>query len=161
MPRATGQGRKPKPTAQKLAAGNPGKRQINRDEPQFTQLTNAACPDWLDEIAQVAWDTVCPELCERGVLTAVDLPNLEVWCKAYSRWRLAEEDISQNGIVVDSPMGGPKKNPACTVANESIRQLNSVGGLLGLDPSSRTRIVVPNGSKRENPFLKLLKGATK
>ncbi|PHM52170.1 terminase [Xenorhabdus hominickii] len=38
-------GRRPKPTARKALAGNPGKRRLNRDEPTFTPLTSVSPPD--------------------------------------------------------------------------------------------------------------------
>lgn len=34
----SGRGRKPKPTAVKERQGNPGKRKLNKDEPQFSEF---------------------------------------------------------------------------------------------------------------------------
>jgi len=150
-----GRGRRPKPTNRKLLAGNPGKRALNLSEPTFSPLLNVACPDWLaeDELAEPLWDMLIQELCGAEVLCITDIHNLEAFCAAYSRWRKAEKEIALHGLVVEGATGGPVKNPACTVANESLRQMTSYGSLLGLDPASRSRLV--GGGKKKgdkNPF---------
>lgn len=38
-------GRRPKPTARKALAGNPGKRALNKDEPVFTPIKGVEPPD--------------------------------------------------------------------------------------------------------------------
>ena len=55
--RRPGQGRKPKPNAQKKATGS---RHIKKNEPQFTSITSADAPEWLDDLAVGMWNTVCP-----------------------------------------------------------------------------------------------------
>ena len=146
--RAPGGGRKPKPTAQKRAAGNPGKRALNDAEPEFGALLIApTSPDWMGDYAREMWDKLAPELIDAQVLTLTDLHVLEGFCSAYGRWREAEEDVTRNGIIIKSIMG-PKKNPACTVANEAMRQMTSYGSVLGLDPSSRSRLIVPKAKKK-------------
>lgn len=144
-------GRKPKPTAQKLLAGNPGKRPLNKHEPQAPTLTSADPPLWLTDLAREAWDWYAPRLIASKTLTETDLHNLEAFCAAYSRWRIAEDDIKKHGITVFSVQGGVVKNPAVTVANEALKQLATFGASLGLDPASRARIQVPGGPTK-NPF---------
>ncbi|NYZ69532.1 P27 family phage terminase small subunit, partial [Endozoicomonas sp. SM1973] len=48
--------------------------------------------------------------------------------------------------------GNLKKNPACTVANESIKQVDSYGAKLGLDPASRARLAVGQPAEETNEF---------
>lgn len=149
-------GRRAKPTALKELAGNPGKRALNKDEPDFGLATNIECPVWLTGYAQEMWDRVAPALCTAKVMQVTDLHNLEVFCMAYNRLRQAEDDIRSNGIVVAGATGGPMKNPAATIANEAARQMATFGGLLGLDPASRQTMI---GSKKKdtgNPFAALL-----
>lgn len=147
-------GRKPKPTAQKLLAGNPGKRALNDAEPTYEHLTNVPVPDWIEdyENAKGMWEWLAPKLCDQQILTAVDLANLEAYCMAYERWRQAEKDVTKLGIVVEGSQGGYVKNPALTAVNESKRQMQSYGALLGLDPSSRTRLVGKSKSTKSNSF---------
>lgn len=160
--RCPGQGRKPKPNAQKKASGS---RHVKADEPQFTSIAHVEPPEWLDDMAVGMWNTVCPELCSQKILSVTDLHNLEMFCIAYSNWRQAQREIAELGItLVDIITGdgetGVKekryKNPACTVANETMKQVSSFGALLGLDPASRQRLIGAGPEKKENPFSALL-----
>lgn len=153
-----GKGRKPKPTAQKKLAGNPGKRKLNEDEPQFDAVTNVEAPAHLADFkyAVEQWDTLAPQLCTRGVMTVADLWNLEAFCLAYSTYRLSMAEANgQPTIMQDN--GTLKKNPALSAANEALRQMQSLGAVLGIDPANRTKIIAPNGGKpKENAFGALL-----
>lgn len=152
----SGRGRKPKPTAQKLLAGNPGKRAINTDEPQFTKITKVDPPEWLPDLAVQMWQTVVPELLAQRVLCLTDLHNVEAFCMAYSRWREAELQVTLNGITVINPSGSLVKNPALTVVNEAKKQMVQFGSLLGLDPSSRVRLTGGKQGKKQNSFSDVL-----
>lgn len=137
-------GRRPKPTAQKALAGNPGKRALNKNEPDFELVTNIEPPEWLGENATKVWQMVVPELLKAKVLALTDLHNVEAFCTAYDNWRMAQDAVREHGIVVTGAMGGPMKNPALTAANEAMRQMVTFGSMLGLDPASRSRIIGPN-----------------
>lgn len=151
-------GRKPKHSHLKAVQGNAGKRAINHDEPQAASLTEVPLPpDWLSPIGIAMWERIAPWLVSSKILTDSDLANLEAYCAAYSRWRQAEEDIAKNGIVV-AGMNSDIKNPACTVANESLKQMTTFGSALGLDPASRARLAVPGAKDADNPFKNLLGG---
>jgi P27 family predicted phage terminase small subunit len=153
-----GKGRKPKPTAQKKLAGNPGKRALNNDEPEFDAVTDVSAPEHLKDFQYAAeqWDTLAPQLCSRGVMTVADLWNLESFCLAYSMYRAAMAEA--NGIpTISQDNGTIKKNPALSAANEALRQMQSLGAVLGLDPANRSRIIAPGGKKTEaNPFLEMM-----
>lgn len=156
---APGRGRKPKPTAKKELAGNPGKRALNKAEPEFSSVTNIEPPEWLSDRAATMWKMLVPELLREKVLCITDVHNVEAFCSAYDKWRMAEEAVQQFGIVVQSAQGSPMKNPALTAANEAMRQIVTFGSLLGLDPSSRARIIGGNkGPGTDNPFASLLSG---
>lgn len=97
-------GRKPKPTALKLLEGNPGKRQLNMNEPRLTQKIPPECPDWLEEEAQAEWNRLSETLFEMGILTDLDVAPFAAYCQAYARWREAEEFISQHGSIADKKL---------------------------------------------------------
>jgi P27 family predicted phage terminase small subunit len=153
-----GRGRKPKPTARKKAAGNPGKRALNDNEPDFGLVTDVDAPDWITGAGREMWERVTPLLCKQKVLQMTDLHNVEAFCMAYNTWRLAAQSVAKDGVVVPGAQGGPIKNPALTALNEAARQMVTFGALLGLDPASRQRLV--GGGKKEsaNPFGKLING---
>ncbi|MCP1312985.1 MULTISPECIES: phage terminase small subunit P27 family [unclassified Halomonas] len=149
-------GRKPKPSHLKAVQGNAGKRAVNHDEPQCEELDDVPLPpEWLSPIGIEMWERVAPWLIGSKILTGSDLHNLEAFCAAYSRWRLAEQDIAKNGIVVPG-LNSDVKNPACTEANAALKQMALYGSALGLDPSSRSRLAVPGAKDASNPFKDLL-----
>ncbi|SFM63881.1 phage terminase small subunit P27 family [Rugamonas rubra] len=153
-----GRGRKPKPTARKKAAGNPGKRAINNDEPDFGLVTNIDPPEWIVGEARDMWMRVAPPLLMQKVLQVTDLHNVEAFCMAYGNWRASAAHIAENGIVVEGATGGPIKNPALTALAEAAKQMVTFGAMLGLDPASRQRLVGGGNKKKDNPFGKLING---
>lgn len=149
-------GRKPKPTSRKVAAGNPGKRALNKNEPDFDQVVNIDPPEWLEGAGRELWETLAPQLCKQLVLQATDVQNLEAYCAAYGRFRLGQQSITKDGITVPGASGSPVKNPAATVINEAVKQMATYGAMLGLDPSSRQRLTGPKKPGAGNPFARLL-----
>jgi len=162
MAGATGRsGRRAKPTARKELAGNPGKRSLNKDEPVFTPIKGVEPPEWLTEagllLAAVMWRLTAKELCGQGILCVTDLAVLERWCVAYEIWRRAVKNIAAQGNTVTGATGGPIKNPELTAKKEQESEMNSTGSLLGLDPSSRQRLIGLAGkAKTENPFIRMI-----
>ena len=67
-------GRKPKPTALKLAANNPGKRRLNDAEPKPPAFAAVPpCPDWLTGEARAYWELQAPIDHATGILTTADV----------------------------------------------------------------------------------------
>jgi len=153
---APGRGRKPKPVARKKAAGNPGGRRLNTAEPDYNEISNVDAPDWLQGPGRSLWEVLAPQLCEQDILKMTDIQNLEAYCAAYGRFREAEESIKHHGSVIQDDSGKLYKNPAVTIVNEATRQMATMGSLLGLDPSSRQRLVGRDGERKGNPFASLL-----
>ncbi|HGO5397275.1 TPA: phage terminase small subunit P27 family [Klebsiella michiganensis] len=162
MAGATGRsGRRPKPTARKELAGNPGKRALNKEEPAFTPINGATPPEWFVEgelsMAIVMWEMTTKELCGQGLLCVTDLAVLERWCVAYEFWRRAVKNIAKDGLSINGAMGGKIKNPELTAKKEQESEMSSTGSMLGLDPSSRQRLIGLAGQKKtSNPFLKMI-----
>ena len=146
-----GRGRKKKPEAQKRLSGS---RHQNSDAVEFDQVVNIDCPEWISGLAADMWETVCPQLCRSGVLSANDAHLLEVFCTEYARWRDALDLYLRDGPVVPGATGGPIKNPASTVINECLRNINAYGAQLGLSPSARSALISPGGKSKKNGFSK-------
>lgn len=156
MPGTSKSGRKPKPTLLKVVQGNAGKRKINKDEPEGEALQEVPTPPaWMHKYGKEIWIARAPWLVSSRILTSSDVHNLEAFCSAYARWRLAEEDISKNGVVVPG-VNSDIKNPACTAANEALKQMSTYGAALGLDPSSRATLAIPGARDAGNPFKDFL-----
>lgn len=149
-------GRKPKPVERKIAAGNPGKRALNREAPQFEGVVNIDPPEWLQGPGLDLWLHLAPLLCAQQVMQATDVQNLEVYCAAYGRFRAGEKHIAEHGITALGAQGGIVKNPAATVINEARGQMATFGSLLGLDPSSRQRLLGPKKRNAGDELVAIL-----
>lgn len=79
-------GRKPKPTAVKQLEGNPGKRQLNANEPKPAARA-PSCPKWLEDDAKKEWRRLAKQMEQLGILTEVDMAAFAGYCQAYARWK--------------------------------------------------------------------------
>lgn len=154
-------GRPPKPTARKALAGNPGKRPLNKDEPVFTPISGADPPEWFAEenlpLATIMWELTIKELCGQGLLCVTDLTVLERWCVAYELWRRAVKNILRQGSSMRGMTGGAKSHPDVATKEKQESEMDRTGSKLGLDPSSRQRLIGLAGQRKEtNPFLKII-----
>ena len=138
-------GRKPKPSAVKELAGNPGKRALNKKEPKPSGVP--ACPTCLDAAAKREWTRISRELIAVGLLTSVDRAMLASYCDAYSRWSEATAELNElrrtkgkSVLVVGTKTGYPMQNPLIGIINTAADQMRKFGAELGLSPSSRTRL---------------------
>lgn len=136
-------GRKPKPTAIKMLEGNPGKRQLNENEPKPSKKA-PTCPKWLDDDAKKEWKRLSKQMEMLGILTEVDMAAFAGYCQCYARWKAAEEFISKHGSIVKTPSGYWQQIPQVSIAQQYMKQMNKFCEQFGLTPASRSRIVSDN-----------------
>jgi P27 family predicted phage terminase small subunit len=158
---------RPKPTALKIAEGNPGKRALNFDEPQV-QAGEPLMPKGLSLSGRREWKSIVQELLKLGVLTVVDGKALAAYCECFAMWEMARKEIKKNGLtfqtktVVNTKMPDGtvkqevilcsiKKNPAVAIAFESLRAMKSYLIEFGLTPASRSRLHVVAPPKEDDP----------
>lgn len=140
------QGRRPKPTAIKDLAGNPGKRPLNNQEPKPGKLTRTPpVPGHIRGVARQEWRRMAKTLNQLGLLTEIDLPALEMYCQMYGRWVEAEERVRDMGMIVKTNNGNPIQNPYLAVANRAAKDMKSMLVEFGMTPSSRSRVQVDTG----------------
>jgi P27 family predicted phage terminase small subunit len=133
-------GRRPQPTALRRAAGNPGKRAWNHDEPQPpNDLPD--CPPHLDGEAQAEWHRLASTLHQMGVLTTVDRAAMAAYCQCWGRWVEAEEKLKVTPIMLKSPSGHVQQSPWLSIANRQLELMGRFMTELGLTPAARSRIV--------------------
>ena len=133
-------GRKPKPTAIKELEGNPGKRQLNTNEPK-PMARAPSCPKWLEPDAKKEWRRLAKQMEQLGILTEVDMAAFAGYCQAYARWKAAEEFISKHGAIVKTPSGYWQQIPQVSIAQQYLKQMNKFCEQFGLTPASRSRII--------------------
>ena len=158
-------GRKPTPTYLKLLRGNPGKRAINANEPKpEIPAKQPAPPVFLDDYALEEWKRVAPELWRMGLLTAVDVATLAVYCDAYSRWRVATEAIAvmaardelTHGLLIKTRAGEATPNPLVWIASSAAKTMVRVAAEFGMTPAARVGIatgVDPRGPSKFGDLL--------
>lgn len=115
-------GRKPKPTAIKILEGNPGKRQLNMNEPQPNKKM-PKCPEWLEDEAKEEWNRLAKNLNELGILTELDMAAFASYCQAYARWKEAEEFITLHGSIVKTKSGYWQQVPQVSKLHIPIKKL--------------------------------------
>lgn len=135
------QGRKPKPTALKLLAGNPGKRAVNHAEPK-PRVILPRPPEHLSDDEKNKWKLTVRELHPLGLITAIDKDALAMYCTIYVRWIKAEKMVRDKGEIIKTAAGNIIQNPYLSIANRALEQLNKLGAEFGMTPSSRSRVKV-------------------
>lgn len=147
-------GRPPKPAALKLVSGNPGKRAINKQEPDPDYLNDLMAPDWLPTSAKLVWDEVAPKLRRAMLLTEVDVQMLAMGCVSIAHYRKAVAKAGDALVkckVVEDDEGRPVEtgehvNPWLIVQSMSFKQASAIFQQFGMSPAARTRIAVqPQG----------------
>lgn len=135
----------PKPTKLKKLEGTYRKdRDIGRELTPPPGVPEP--PAWMrkkqQKLALAEWDRVVPQLAELGVLTGLDGGALERYCVAHSNWVKAQADVDAKGMVLKTPFG-PQKNPSLKIALEERNAARQLAAELGLSPSARSRVKVP------------------
>jgi P27 family predicted phage terminase small subunit len=137
-------GRKPKPTSRRRLEGNPGKRAINREEPEVPPAPAGfeAPPLELlgDPVAQAEWARLAPLLRRVGMITDADRGVLLALCQQWSRYLDANVKVAAAGLVVKAPSGYPMPNPYIGIANKALVHCTRLWAELGLTPSARSRV---------------------
>lgn len=156
-------GRPPKPTRLKELQGNPGKRALNKSEPQFS-TEGLTCPRWLPAEARKEWRRVAKLLVSQRVATAADRAALAAYCVSYARWQQAEDELTRGGLSQEIPVTNKKggvvgmkqiARPEVMIAQQYQRLMMAAATKLGMDPSSRSKVSVVKEEK-VNPILELL-----
>lgn len=131
-------GRRPKPTAVKRAAGNPGRRKLGV-EPEYAPLTEATPPPkWLGEHGGQEWRRVLPQLVRAKSLTLADVPALEGYCAAYDLAIRCEREITT--LLVDGLHGVPVKHPLLPVRDQAWTKVLKFAADFGLTPATRPKV---------------------
>jgi phage terminase small subunit len=125
----------PKPTALKLLAGNPGKRKINREEPQ--PPAGAEMPKWMegDPILVTEWKRHAPRLLKLGLLTEVDDDALATLCVLSIRLREQVGGMAATSTIIDTS-----------------KELRALWARFGMTPADRSRVKLPAKAEEKDPL---------
>lgn len=142
----------PKPTRLKILQGNLGKRPLNDREPKPAPLTELPEPPaYLDAIAKEEWTKILTVLLRMRILTDADLDLVALYCDCFSKWREANDFLNKRGAyfpVLDESgkrIRALQEFPHTHIAKGYATLMMQIGDRLGLNPSARSRVVVPDG----------------
>lgn len=168
-------GRRPKPTALKIAKGEK-KSRINFDEPKFSAEEDSAPPPELNALAIKEWSRLFPELTKSGALKITDRQTFAAYCYAYSMWSSSTQTINNwpdlkykvkgKQMVIAScfltPKGTVQRIPAVKDAMDWGEKMTRIARELGLTPSSRSGIVgIYPGKDKDDDMVRFLLGDKK
>ena len=133
-------GRPRKPAAVKARDGNPGKRKVAPTMPAPAGVP--AKPAALDADAAELWDRIIAWAVDMpGLLTPADAPTLELICRAWQRFQVAQRFIGTTGPLIPGAVEGT------VVTNPAVRQVHAEQTWLlralaeiGLTPAGRAKL---------------------
>ena len=145
-------GRKPIPTETKRRAGNPGRYPLNDAEP-VPEKGAPPVPEFLSDEAKQEWEYLCEQLDKAGILAQSDRAVMATYCDAWAQYIKEYRRVEEMGSLLISTKevrdkGGnvlrttrtPYINPSMAVKSMCWKHLLQCAAVLGLEPSTRSRI---------------------
>ena len=155
-------GRKPKPTALKVLADNPGKRPLNAAE-VYPEVPKRAPPPprHLTTEAKREWTRMVKRLMRMGLYTVLDRPLLMVHCQAYGYNVMADRKLQEMGLLGETLAGSVMRHPLWLVLKQTQEMMIKIAPEFGLSPSARSRLDVKQVEKEMSLADKLFSEAIK
>lgn len=156
-------GRPAIPDALKILRGNPGRSTLNRNMPTPSRI-EPEMPTFLDADARREWRRLAPRLVQLGMLTEVDGLIFAGYCELVSELTRVNRQLKKckGNLLVDKVVEvyteadedgkmqrcervEQRQNPLIVIKRNLLNQIRSYCTEFGLSPSSRNRLVVPQG----------------
>ena len=117
-----------------------------------------------DVVALGEFYRIVDELLKVDIATNIDANNLGLYCKEYSTYDLATEQLEEEGyILLHTNKAGAentKKNEWYSIQQTALNNMIKLSSLYGFDPSSRAKIAHLQPSDKEeveDPLVALAK----
>ncbi|AZF90345.1 terminase small subunit [Streptococcus phage CHPC572] len=126
-------------------------------------------PNYLGTVAREVWRKIVPFLESTNKIQRIDTFLVETYCTNYEIYKMAYEDIKENGIqqeitkpiqaqgsgeILGEQSLGFKKNPAVATMKDAVDTLNRIGVQLGLTPKGRQELMEIAGDNSEEGSIK-------
>ncbi|AZF92382.1 terminase small subunit [Streptococcus phage CHPC930] len=120
-------------------------------------------------MAREVWRKIVPFLESTNKIQRIDTFLVETYCTNYEIYKMAYEDIKENGIqqeitkpiqaqgsgeILGEQSLGFKKNPAVATMKDAVDTLNRIGVQLGLTPKGRQELMEIAGDNSEEGSIK-------
>lgn len=104
-------------------------------------MAKISCPSWLDKEAKKEFKRVAKLLeAENRDFTEKDIKALEAYAISYSKWKMAEQIIDEEGFTFETENGYIQQRPEVSIANKAQQEMRSWMKELGLTKAARARI---------------------
>lgn len=159
-------GRKPKPTALKLAHGNPSHRPISKREPKPAK-GKPKCPAYLSAAAKLTWTKLCSDLDSMGLLHVTDSQAIARYCDIMEQWHMARLAIREvGGFAMDildneGRVKYRQQLPEVGIYQRLATHLLRLEQEFGLTPAARTRIETVGSAGGADPIGELMAAAVR
>lgn len=135
-------GRKPKPTYLKVVEGTARGDRTPANEP-IPASRRPTCPAQLSPAARKLWRLTLGDLPD-GLVTRVDGPVLARWCEATALAADQARALAATGpVIMGARSGEIVVSPAWRVYRQAAELQVRLGEQLGLSPSARARLSMP------------------
>jgi P27 family predicted phage terminase small subunit len=141
------------PTQLRLLSGKDPVKARRKLENEPKPNGSLTCPRWLSPAARAEWRRLAPELERVGLLTTADRGIFVTYCEAYALFRDASKTIAEEGSTLRAINGYTQQHPAVAIQRMAAKQIREAGIELGLSPSARGRLEVPDDL--DNPVERL------
>ena len=126
-------------------------------------------PNYLGTVAKEVWRKIVPFLESTEKVQRIDVFLVETYCTNYEIYKIAYEDIKQNGIqqeitkpiqaqgsgeILGEQSLGFRKNPAVATMKDAVDTLNRIGVQLGLTPKGRQELMEIAGEQSDEGSIK-------
>ena len=126
-------------------------------------------PNYLGTVAKEVWRKIVPFLESTEKVQRIDVFLVETYCTNYEIYKIAYEDIKQNGIqqeitkpiqaqgsgeILGEQSLGFRKNPAVATMKDAVDTLNRIGVQLGLTPKGRQELMEIASEQADNREVK-------
>ena len=126
-------------------------------------------PNHLGTVAREVWRKIVPFLESTQKVQRIDTFLVETYCTNYEIYKIAYEDIKQNGIqqeitkpiqaqgsgeILGEQSLGFRKNPAVATMKDAVDTLNKIGVQLGLTPKGRQELMEIAGEQSDEGSIK-------
>lgn len=137
---------------------------MNMDEPTCGHPPIMPASVGADQHAATEWHRI-RDVCPPQLFNAMDTSVLTQYCLAWSMLIRSQQDIDENGLIVDEPVfdkeggvAGHKRrtNEALTTWKAANETLLKCTDRLGLSPTARTRIQLPKRDDTPSKFKALM-----
>lgn len=135
-------GRPRTPTSLKVVGGTDRADRRNGNEPEPDLLDHLEPPEHLEPRSAEVWRELAPMLRRVGLLTVLDVLALEMLCDSVADYRLSRQQRGDKLVAYSGKSGSQMLSQYLVAGLASSKRAESLMVKFGMDPSSRSRIMI-------------------